>query len=78
MTAWENVDWHEPIEIDRPSHGPYDIYVVAEIDGLKAENADLGERVKRLQEENAKLHACLDRYRRMGITREEDWEWLTS
>lgn len=78
MTNWSNVEWREPIDTKYQSHGPYDIYVIAEVDGLKAEKAELEERVRQLQAENAELHAHLDRYRRRGITKEEDWEWLTS
>ena len=78
MSAWEKAEWHEPAEMKRPDHGPYDIYVIADVEGLRSENADLKERVAELQTENARLHAHLDRFRRKGMVKEEDWEWLTS
>ena len=78
MADWSNVEWHEPMEIKRQSHGPYDIYVIADVEGLRAENAELRNRVENLQKEIANLHAHLDRHRRKGTTKEEDWEWLTS
>ena len=78
IADWSNVEWHEPMKMERKSHGPYDIYVIADVEGLKAENVELKERVEELQMENARLHAHLDRFRRKGITKEEDWEWLTT
>ena len=55
-----------------PDDGPvYDIYIVADVEGLKADYADLKEKWRGAVRENAALCAELDRHRRGDVRREQ-------
>ena len=54
---------------------PYDIYVTAHVDAMKAENAKLATQVRELVAENAELCRKLDRFRRAAAYG-DDYEWL--
>lgn len=45
------------------NHEPYDIYIRAQVDALKAENSELRRRLAEEVHENALLHAALHRAR---------------
>ena len=71
---WNDQQWHAPIA---PDPNPYDIYVAADVDALKRENAELRARVAELVHENAQLCEQLDRFRRAGAYEERDYTWMT-
>lgn len=56
---------------------PYDIYIAADVDRLKRENAELWARYEEVVHENAELNAKLDRLRRDAAYVEKDYTWLT-
>lgn len=66
---WGDAQWRAPMA--------YDIYVVDDVEDLKAENARLRERVRQLVGENAELAARVDEQRRRRAYEEKDWKWLT-
>lgn len=57
--------------------GDYDIYAVADVDGLKRDYAELRERYAEVVHENARLHELLDRHRRAAAYEEKDFRWIT-
>lgn len=54
--------------------GEYDIYVVAHVEAMKAENAELWRRWQEVVAENAELSSRLDRFRRAAAYA-DDLEW---
>ena len=57
--------------------GDYDIYVVADVDRLKRDYAELWARYEEAVHENARLHELLDRRRRAAAYEEKDFKWIT-
>lgn len=55
---------------------PYDLYIAAHVDEMKAENAYLWRRVRQLCGENAELSRMLDQRRRAECYEEKDWKWM--
>lgn len=53
---------------------PYDIYIVAHVDELKAELVAKDARIRELVRENALLNERLDRHRRAACYRESERE----
>ena len=54
----------------------YDIYVVAHVDAMKAENADLWRRYESVVRENAELSERLNRYERRAAYRRDECDWM--
>lgn len=55
----------------------YDIYIVADVDALKRDYAELWALYEAVVHENADLSAKLDRHRRAAAYDEKDYTWLT-
>ena len=55
----------------------YDIYIVADVDALKRDYAELWALYETVVHENADLSARLDRCRRAAAYVEKDYTWLT-
>ena len=55
----------------------FDIYVVADVDALKRDYAELWALYEGVVHANAKLNAKLDRLRRDAAYVEKDYTWLT-
>lgn len=55
----------------------YDIYIVADVDALKRDYAELWALYEGVVHENAELCEKLDRLRRGAAYEEKDYTWLT-
>lgn len=72
---WDGVAWHEPANWTTTSRD-YDIYIVADVDALKRDHAELRARYAEVVHENAELHMLLDRRRRAAAYEEKDYGWM--